>query len=148
MRLVDVLAGDHGRTPRERMKVTGTARAALRTALHLARSHGMSGIGLDHLRRAVGVDARPHKEFSPAAQAVIRAAHARVESQRRSYLHLADLRWAFGQASTWQGPDAYFGVPPVLTPQVENAIAAAEHTAAGRVEVDDLRMALEAMRAA
>jgi Clp amino terminal domain, pathogenicity island component len=134
--------------PRERVKVTGSARTALRTALRFARSHGISGIGLDHLRQAIGADARPHKEFSPAAQAMIRAAHGRVESQNRCYFHLGDLRWALEGNPTQQGPDTCFGLPPVLTPHVEQAIAAAEHVATKRVEVDDLRTALKMMRAA
>jgi hypothetical protein len=132
----------------EEVKVTGSARTALRTALHLASGHGISGIGLDHLRLAVGVDERPHKEFSPTAQSVMRAAHRHAELHRRTYVQPADVRWAFEGNSIEGGPDACFGVPPVLTPQLERAIAAAERAAVGRVEADDLRTALAPMRAA
>ena len=135
------------RSTREQVKVTGSARTALRTALHLARSQGISGVSLDHLRRATGADERPHKEFSPAFRAVIRAAHGRAASRQRSYLHLADLKWALEQKNAQPASDACFGLPAVLTPQVMQAISAAEHAAADRVDVDDLRTALAPMRA-
>ena len=70
----------------QEVKVTGSARTALRTALHLASSCGIVGIGLEQLRQASGADARPRREFSPAARSVIRAAHWRAGSQRRTYV--------------------------------------------------------------
>ncbi len=130
------------------VKVTGSARTALRTALHLASSRGALGIGLEQLRRAITADAGPQKEFSSAAKSAIQSAHWHAAAQRRAYVQPADLRRSVEGSSGQEHPRPYNGVPPVLTPQTEQLIAAAERAAFGCVQVDDLRTVLEERRAA
>lgn len=130
------------RTRGDEIKVRRSARTALRTALHLTTSRGGLGIGLEQLRRTVAEDARLQKEFTSAAQSAIRSAQYHAASQRRAYVQPADLRRGVEGSSHQEQPHPYIGVPPVLTPQTEQLIAAAERVAVGCVQVDDLRTAL------
>jgi hypothetical protein len=136
--------GGHG----EDVKITGSARAALRTALQLAGSRGSLGIGLGELRQAASASVGPRGEFSPAARSVIRTAHWRAVSQGRSYVQPADLGWGIEVEAAHDVQRQYFGAPPVLTPQSEHVIAAAERAAGCHVQVDDLTLALREKRAA